>query len=52
MYLLKNKILSPECLPDPGSNPGLPALQADSLPSELQGSPLKKNNSNIQWNYI
>ena len=27
-------------LPDPGMKPRSPALQADSLPSELQGSPL------------
>ena len=28
---------SPEDLPDLGIEPGSPALQADSLPSELQG---------------
>ena len=28
---------SPEDLPDPGIKPRSPALQADSLPSELQG---------------
>ena len=40
-------------LPDPGIKPRSPALQTDSLPSELQGSPLtpgdelllKKNNN-------
>ena len=31
--------LSPENLPDPGIEPGSPALQADSLPSELPGKP-------------
>ena len=31
---------SPGDLPDPGIDPGSPALQADSLPSELQGSHL------------
>ena len=31
---------SPEDLPNPGIKPGSPALQADSLPSELWGSPL------------
>ena len=31
---------SPEDLPDPGIKPGFPALQADSLPTELQGKPL------------
>ena len=30
---------SPEDLPDPGIEPGSPALQADALPSEPQGSP-------------
>ena len=30
---------SPEDLPDPGIEPRTPELQADSLPSELQGSP-------------
>ena len=29
---------SPEDVPDPGIEPGSPALQADSLPSEPQGS--------------
>ena len=28
---------SPGDLPDPGIKPGSPALQADSLPTELQG---------------
>ena len=30
---------SPEDLPDPGIEPRSPALQAGSLPFELQGSP-------------
>ena len=30
---------SPEDLPEPGIELGSPALQADSLPFELQGSP-------------
>ena len=30
----------PEDLPDPGIEPGSPALQADSLPAELPGKPL------------
>ena len=30
---------SPGDLPDPGIKPRSPALQADSLPSELQGNP-------------
>ena len=29
--------------PDLGTEPRFPVLQADSLPSELQGSPLHKN---------
>ena len=33
---------SPEDLPDPGIEPWSPALQADSLPFELDGSPLSK----------
>ena len=31
---------SPEDLPDPGLEPRSPALQADSLPTELQGNPI------------
>jgi len=31
---------SPRDLPDPGIEPGSLTLQADSLPSELQGNPL------------
>ena len=30
---------SPGDLPNPGIEPGSPVLQADSLPSELQGKP-------------
>ena len=30
---------SPGDLPDPGTEPGSPALQADSLPTELQEKP-------------
>ena len=32
---------SPGDLPDPGIEPGSPALQADSLPSEPPGKPIK-----------
>ena len=32
---------SPEDLPDPGIKPESPTLQADSLPFELQGRPLR-----------
>ena len=31
----------PGGLPDPGVEPGPPALQADSLPNELPGKPLQ-----------
>ena len=31
---------SPADLPDPGIEPESPALQADSLPAELPGSPV------------
>ena len=33
-------------LPDPGIEPGSPALQADSLPTELPGKPLMKG---VEW---
>ena len=33
---------SPGDLPDPGIEPGSPALQVDSLPAEIQGKPLNK----------
>ena len=39
---------SPEDLPNPGIEPGSPALQADSLPSELPG----KSNINVNAMYI
>ena len=32
---------SPGDLPDPGIKPGPPELQADSLPTELPGKPVK-----------
>ena len=35
---------SPGDLPDPGIKPGPPALQADSLLSELPGKPIKSGN--------
>ena len=34
---------SPGYLPNPGIEPGSPALQADSLPTELQGKPQKSS---------
>ena len=33
---------SPEDLPNPGFEPGSPALQAEALPSELPGKPCAK----------
>ena len=33
---------SPGDLPNPGIEPRFPALQADSLPTELQGKPIQK----------
>ena len=42
-------IPSPGDLPDPGIKPGSPALQADSLPTELSGNNIKvKSLSRIQ----
>ena len=38
---------SPEYLPDPGIEPGPPALQADSLPSEPPGKPSYDGNTLI-----
>ena len=34
---------SPGDLPDPGNEPGSPTLQADSLPSEPPGKPLRQS---------
>ena len=38
-WLLTEPFPSPGDLPDPGIEPGSPALQADSLPTELPGRP-------------
>ena len=38
---------SPGDLPNPGIKPRLPALQADALPSEPPGNPLKAVNKKI-----
>ena len=46
---------SPVDLPDPGIDPGSPALQADSFPTELQGKPLTvlhKIISLFTWFYL
>ena len=41
---------SPEDFPDPGIKPASPALQADSLPTELPGKPVKFGyHSGQQW---
>ena len=37
---------SPGDLPNPGIKPGSPALQADSLPTELQGKPVYSSLTN------
>ena len=37
----------PEDLPDPGIEPGSPALQADALTSEPPGKPLKKEGGRL-----
>ena len=39
-YWNRKPIPSPADLPDPGIEPGSPALQADSLPAELLAKPL------------
>ena len=40
---------SPGDVPDPGIEPGSPALQADSLPSELPGKPLGSVKCDLSW---
>ena len=42
----------PGDLPDPGFEPGSPALQAGSLPTELPGKPLLFSKVNHKWNFI
>ena len=42
-YRSESPFLSPGDLPDPGTKPRSPGLQADSLPSELQGSSIEIN---------
>ena len=42
---------SPVDLPDPGIEPGSPALQADALPSELPGKFLPCINMNWSYRY-
>ena len=41
-------IPSPVDLPEPGIEPGSPALQMDSLPAELLGNPKEKRNDAIK----
>ena len=43
---------SPGDLPDPGIEPGSPALQADALPSELLGKPLTGDKKQIQGDHL
>ena len=38
-------------LPKPEIEPGSPALQADSLPTELQGKPLNLRHSALIWGF-
>ena len=47
-YLSGKLIPSPVDLPNSGVKPGSPALQADSLPSELPGNPWVKSLSHVQ----
>ena len=42
---------SPGDLPDPGIKPGSPALQADSLPTELSGKPLQFIESALKYGF-
>ena len=35
-------------LPDPGIEPGSPALEVDSLPTELQGTPIQGTSCGIE----
>ena len=39
---------SPKDLPDPGIEPGSPALQADSSPSEPSGKPIRIFNTVLE----
>ena len=41
-YLSRLSLLSPGDLLDPGIRPGAPVLQADLLPTDLQGKPIKR----------
>ena len=46
-------IPSPADLPDPGIEPGSPALQVDSLPAEPPGKPSYKSDPfKIGWDYL
>ena len=42
-YWSGQPVSSPADLPDPGIEPGSPALQVDSLPTELPGKPYLTN---------
>ena len=44
---------SPEDLPNPGIEPGSPALQADALPSEPPGKSVRwiKEQANLEWRW-
>ena len=47
-YLSKLPFPSSEDLPNPGIEPGSPALQVDSLPSELSGKPSRMAGKSLQ----
>ena len=48
-YWSEQPIPSPGDLPDPGIEPGSPALHLDSLPADLPGNPLKLKGMPITW---
>ena len=43
---------SPEDLPDPGNEPGSPAMQADALPSEIPGKPSMEGEGNSEAGWL
>ena len=51
-WVLQKPFSSPGDLPDPGTEPWSPALQADSLPSEPPGEAQTYQNQIIQSNFI
>ena len=43
---------SPGDLPDPGTEPGSPAIQGNSLPTKLLGKPTIKSNKIVSTNAV